>query len=128
MRHLLVRWLVNALALWVAVALLPGLHFDRGIGGLLVVAAVFGIVNALLRPILTVLSCPLVVVTLGLFLLVINGLLLWVTGWVSERYDLGFHVDGLLWAILGGLIIGLVSTAATLAIGENRENREKRRT
>ena len=123
MRHLLVRWLVNALALWVAVALLPGLHFDRGIGGLLVVAAVFGIVNALLRPILTVLSCPLVVVTLGLFLLVINGVLLWVTGWVSDRYDLGFHVDGLLWAILGGLIIGLVSTAATLAIGDNREKR-----
>jgi putative membrane protein len=123
MRHLLVRWLVNALALWVAVALLPGLHFDRGVGGLLVVAAVFGIVNALLRPILTVLSCPLVVVTLGLFLLVINGVLLWVTGWVSDRYDLGFHVDGLLWAILGGLIIGLVSTAATLAIGDNREKR-----
>ena len=58
MRHLLVRWLVNALALWVAVALLPGLHFDRGVGGLLVVAAVFGIVNALLRPILTVLPDP----------------------------------------------------------------------
>jgi putative membrane protein len=121
MKHLLIRWLVTALALWVAVALLPGLHFDRGIEELLIVAAIFGVVNAVVRPILTLLSCPLVVLTLGLFLLVINGLMLVLTGWISRTYGLGFHVDGLFSAILGGIIIGLVSTAATLALGERRQ-------
>ncbi|HEU4699253.1 MAG TPA: phage holin family protein [Gemmatimonadales bacterium] len=123
MKHLLLRWLVNALALWIAVALLPGLHFDQGIEQLLIVAAIFGVVNAVLRPILTLLSCPLVVVTLGLFLLVINGVLLLLTGRISQYYGLGFHVDGLLSAILGGLIIGFVSTGATLAIGERQQPR-----
>jgi putative membrane protein len=117
MRHLLVRLLINAAALFAAVKLIPGMHFTGGIGQLLLVALVFGLVNAVVRPILTLLSCPLIVVTLGLFLLVINALMLWLTSWLSARFGLGFQVDGFLTALLGGLVIGIVSTILTLFVG-----------
>ncbi len=73
---------------------------------LLLVAAVFGIVNSLLRPLLTVLTCPLIVLTLGIFTLVINALMLLVTGWLSTRWDLGFTVSGFWPAFWGGLVVG----------------------
>jgi len=117
MRHILIRLLVNAVALFAAVKLIPGMHFTGGIGQLLLVAFVFGLVNAAVRPILTLLSCPLIVVTLGLFLLVINAVMLWLTSWLSARFGLGFQVDGFLPAVLGGLVIGIVSTALTLFVG-----------
>jgi len=116
-RHLLVRLIINAAALFVAVQLIPGMHFVGGLGKLLLVALVFGLVNAVVRPVLTLLSCPLIVVTLGLFLLVINALMLGLTSWLSSRLNLGFQVDGFWPALLGGLIIGLVSTALTLFVG-----------
>jgi putative membrane protein len=116
-RHLLVRLIINAAALFVAVQLIPGMHFVGGVGKLLLVALVFGLVNAVVRPVLTLLSCPLIVVTLGLFLLVINALMLGLTSWLSTRLDLGFHVDGFWPALIGGLVIGLVSTVLTLFVG-----------
>ena len=121
MRHLLVRLIVNAAALFAAVKLIPGMHFTGGIGQLVLVALVFGLVNAVVRPILTLLSCPLIVVTLGLFLLVINALMLWLTSWLSDKFTLGFHVDGFVTALLGGLVIGIVSTVLTLSVGRVAE-------
>ncbi|HTC25416.1 MAG TPA: phage holin family protein [Gemmatimonadales bacterium] len=117
MRHLLIRLLINAVALFAAVKLIPGMHFSGGLTNLLLVALVFGLVNAVVRPILTLLSCPLIVVTLGLFLLVINAGMLWLTSWLSDKFALGFQVDGFLPALLGGLVIGIVSTALTLFVG-----------
>jgi putative membrane protein len=122
MRHLLVRLVINAVALFAAVKLIPGMHFTGGVGNLLLVALVFGLVNAVVRPILTLLSCPLIVVTLGLFLLVINAAMLWLTSWLSSRFALGFQVDGFLPALLGGLVIGIVSTALTLFVGRAAES------
>jgi putative membrane protein len=100
----------------VAAALIPGLDFDGGPGRLLLVAAVFGIVNSTLRPLLTVLTCPLIVLTLGLFTLVINALMLLVTGWLSESWNLGFMVSGFWAAFFGGLVVGLVSMVLSLAL------------
>ncbi|HZE75776.1 MAG TPA: phage holin family protein [Gemmatimonadales bacterium] len=117
MRHLLIRLVINATALFVAVRLIPGMHFTGGVGKLLLVALVFGLVNAVVRPVLTLLSCPLIVVTLGLFLLVINALMLGLTSWLSTRLDLGFQVDGFGPALVGGLVIGLISTVLTLFVG-----------
>jgi putative membrane protein len=117
MRHLVIRLVINAAALFVAVQLIPGMHFTGGVGKLLCVALVFGLVNAVVRPVLTLLSCPLIVVTLGLFLLVINALMLGLTSWLSTRLDLGFHVDGFVPALLGGIVIGVVSTVLTLFVG-----------
>jgi putative membrane protein len=116
MRSLLLHWLLNAAALWAAAWLLPGLDFQGTLVQLLLVAAVFGVVNSLLRPILTVLTCPLIVITLGLFTLVINALMLLLTGWLSSRWDLGFSVSGFWAAFFGGLVVGLVSVILSLLL------------
>lgn len=116
MRSLLLHWLLNAGALWAAAALVPGLEFNGGVGRLLLVAAVFGIVNSTLRPLLTILTCPLIVLTLGLFTLVINALMLLVTGWLSESWNLGFTVTGFWAAFWGGLAVGLVSMILALLL------------
>jgi putative membrane protein len=121
MMHLAIRLLINAAALLAAVWLIPGIEFTGGPGRLVGVAAVFGLVNALVRPVLTVLSCPLIVITLGLFTLVINALLLLLTGYLSEAWNLGFSVTGFLPAFLGGIVIGLVSTLLTLTVGRSKD-------
>ena len=116
MRSLLLHWVLNAAALWAAAAIVPGLEFTGGIGRLLLVAAVFGIVNSTLRPLLTILTCPLIVITLGLFTLVINALMLLITGWLSESWNLGFTVTGFWAAFWGGLVVGLVSMILALLL------------
>ena len=118
MRSLFVRWLINTLALYVAVQVVPGVDYDRGPVGLLLVAVLFGLVNAFLRPLLTLLTCPLVLVTLGLFLFVINALLLLLTGWLSAQFDLGFRVAGFWPAFWAGLLISLVRLFLSLMVGE----------
>ncbi|MGI9041368.1 MAG: phage holin family protein [Gemmatimonadales bacterium] len=118
---LLLHWLVNAAALWVATRFIPGLSFEGGPVQLLAVAAVFGIVNSLLRPILTVLTCPLIVITLGLFTLVINAVMLMLTGWFSVRWNLGFAVSGFWAAFWGGLVVGLVSLVLSMAFGRGEK-------
>lgn len=107
-----------------AAALIPGLDFTGGPGKLLLVAAVFGVVNSTLRPLLTVLTCPLIVITLGLFTLVLNALMLLVTGWLSESWNLGFSVSGFWAAFFGGLVVGLVSTALSVALAPKRRESE----
>jgi putative membrane protein len=120
MPSVLLHWLLNAAALWAAAWLLPGLDFQGSAVQLLLVAAVFGIVNSLVRPILTVLTCPLIVVTLGLFTLVINALMLMLTGALSERWGLGFTVTGFWPAFWGGLVVGLVSVVLSLLLPGKR--------
>jgi putative membrane protein len=126
-QSLLLHWILNAAALWAAAALVPGLEFQGGVGRLLLVAAVFGIVNSTLRPLLTILTCPLIVVTLGLFTLVINALMLQVTGWLSDRWSLGFTVTGFWPAFWGGLAVGLVSMILSLLL-QGRSVRETKGT
>jgi putative membrane protein len=120
MRSVLMHWLFNAAALWIAAYYLTGLDFNGTIVQLLLVAAVFGVVNSLLRPLLTVLTCPLIVLTLGIFTLVINALMLLVTGWLSTRWELGFSVNGFWPAFWGGLVVGLVSLLLSLLFGPKR--------
>jgi putative membrane protein len=115
-RSLALHWILNAAALWAAAALIPGLDFEGGPGRLLLVAAVFGVINSTLRPLLTILTCPLIVITLGLFTLVINALMLLVTGWLSESWNLGFTVSGFWAAFFGGLVVGLVSVILSVGL------------
>ena len=116
-RSLVVRLLVNTLAIYAAVELVSGLRFEQGPVRFLLVAITLGLVNSFVRPLLTALTCPLVLVTLGLFTLVINALMLRLTAWISGLFDLGFYVDGFWPAFWGGLIIGIVSTILTLVVG-----------
>jgi len=112
----LIRLLINAAALWVAARLIPGIVYDGGWLGLLFVALVFGALNAFIRPILNLLTCPLLILTLGLFTLVLNAIMLLLTGWVSNILGLGFHVAGFWPAFWGALVISIVSFLLSLFV------------
>jgi putative membrane protein len=122
MRQFLLRLIINAIALFAATQVgIPGLRFDGDWKTLAIVALIFGVVNALIRPLLTILTCPLVLLTLGLFTLIINAAMLALTGWFAEQFKLGFVVDGFWAAFVGALVVSIVSWALALLIGEERE-------
>lgn len=127
MRNLLIRWVINALALGVAAMLLPGIYVDGGWQVLAVTALIFGLVNALIRPLVTLLTCPLIILTLGLFALVINAGMLLLASWLAGELGVGFSVDGFWPALWGGLIISMVSAALSMLLADDRERRRVRR-
>jgi putative membrane protein len=120
----LIRLVITAVALWAAVELVPGIEHDGPLVELLGVALVFGFVNAVIRPLLLMLTCPLVLLTLGLFIFVLNAFMLWLTSALSLALDLGFAVAGFVPALIGGLVVGLVSTVLNVMVGD--EKRKKR--
>jgi len=109
-----VIWVVvNALALAAAAWLLDGIRLtgqDRVLH-LLVVALIFGVINAVVRPVVKLLSLPFIILTLGLLIFVINALMLMLTGWISDQVGLGFHVEGF-WTAVGGAIVVTLATWA----------------
>ena len=115
--YFLLRLLINAAALWVAIQLIDGIEHRGNWWSLIFVALVFGVLNASVRPLLKLLSLPIIILTLGLFIFVINALMLLVTGWVSGVLNLGFHVDGFWDAFVGGLIVSVVSFLLSLFTG-----------
>ena len=120
MRQIILRLIINAIALFVATQVgIPGLSFKGDWTTIAIVAFIFGLVNALIRPLLTVLTCPLIVLTFGLFTFIINAILLALTGWIAGQAGLGFTVDGFWAAFLGALVVSIVSWALTLLIRED---------
>jgi putative membrane protein len=119
-----IQVLINAAALYVAQLLVDGIEFDFSQEGawwqFLLVALIFGLVNTFLKPILRILTLPITMVTLGLFLIVINALLLMLVGWASTELALGFTVDGFIPAILGSIIISIVGFLLSMVIGAGR--------
>ena len=120
MSKLLIRLLINAIALWVAVQLVRGITYENGWLGLLAIALIFGVVNAFIRPVLKLLTCPLILVTLGLFTLVINALMLWLTSAISQALNLHFVVRGFWPAFVGGLIVSIVSIVLSLFVKDEK--------
>jgi putative membrane protein len=116
-----IRLLVNAAALWVATQVVPGVTYSDGILPLLGVALVFGLVNAIIRPVLKILTFPIIIVTLGIFALVINGLMLLLTSALADALGLGFHVRGFWAAFWGALVVSIVSTLLSLLVREPRD-------
>lgn len=108
----LIRLAISAFGLWVAAKIVPGMAFD-GTGSLVLAAFLLGFANAFVRPLLILLTLPLTVVTLGLFLFVVNGLVLMFVAWLLP----GFELQGLFAAILGAIVSGLVSGFASSMIG-----------
>jgi putative membrane protein len=120
-----VQLLINAAALYVAVLIVDGLdfNFDREGAWLefILVALIFGLVNTFLKPILRLLTLPITMVTLGLFLLVLNALLLLLVGWISNQLSLGLTVEGFLPALLGSIVISIVGWLLSMVVGAGRK-------
>src|SRR5947208_12029709 len=112
----LIRWLVNAAALWVATRIVSGVSYTGGWLPFLGVSLLFGFVNAFIRPIAKLLTLPLIILTLGIFSLVVNGLMLWLTSGLSGALDLGFHVSGFWAAFFGALAVSIVSTLLSMLV------------
>jgi len=116
-RWLLAAWAILAVAVWVTAAVVPGIDVDGGVGTYLWIALVLATVNLLLGPIARLLTLPVVVLTLGLFCLVINAALLLLTAWLVDS----FHVDGLWPAIVGSIVISLVTWILDLILTNHRQ-------
>ena len=135
MTKLILRWLINAAALWAAAYLVPGIDHEGWVA-LLLIALVFGLINALIRPLLKLFTCPLQILTLGLFTLVINALLLLLTSWIAqnwllrgqlaEQFSYIFKVDNF-WpaAVLGALVVSVVSIVGSVFL-RDRDERKRR--
>ena len=118
MTKFVLRWVVNAVALFLAVYLVPGVNLEGGWVSIFWLALIFGLINAFLRPLLKLLTCPLIILTLGLFTLLINTFLFWLTSQVGQAFGIGFTIDGFWPAFLGGLVVSVVSVVMSLILKE----------
>ena len=123
--HVLLRLLINAAALWVATRLVSGITYTGDGVSLFGVALVFGVLNVLIKPVLFLLSLPFVILTLGLFTLVLNALMLLLTGAVSDALGLGFSVAGFLPAFKGALVVSVVSFLLSLFVSDGSAAKRK---
>ena len=122
--RLLIRWVVIAFSLWVAVLIVPGLEKDGNLLTWFLVAAIFGLVNAVIRPFVLLLSCPLVVLTMGLFVLIVNWAMLSLTIWLSSSvFNLGFTSDGFWSTFFGAIVISIVSGILNIFLKDNNEKK-----
>ncbi len=126
MPRFLVRWGITAAAVAVAAWVVPGISVaePHRVWAVVLVALVLGLVNALVRPVISALSCGLIVLTLGLFTLIINGLMLWLASWITVNWiGLSFRVDGFWNAVLGALIISVVSVLVSVFVGGKKRHK-----
>lgn len=130
--RLLLRLIANAAALAVATFLLSGITLTaptmgRKVFALLVVALIFGVLNAVVKPIFALVTAPLLLLTLGLFLIVINACMLLLTSWIAEQVDLGWQVSGFWVAVIGAIIVSVVSFLLNAFLPDGERNRRGRR-
>jgi putative membrane protein len=125
MTKFILRLAINAIALYLAVWILPGLDLTGGVVSLLWIALIFGVVNALLGPLLKILSCGLILLTLGLFTLVINTFLFWLTYVISNSFGLGLIIYDPVWrnAFLGAVIVSIVSFIMSMVLKDELKSR-----
>ncbi len=131
MSRLILRWAINAIAIWAAITLMRGNGITVEAAGwapIIILALIFGLLNALVRPVIELLTCPLIILTLGLGTLLINTLLFWLTGVIGDQFNAGFSVDGFWPAFWGALIVSLVSFVLTMLLhDELKRDRPRRR-
>ena len=129
MQRLVLRWAINAVALYIAIGTgwIKGIQAeDTSIWAILGLALIFGLVNVLLRPLIKFITCPVILLTLGLFTLVINAVLFWLTGLLGELVGgIGFTLDGWVPALWGGLVVGLVSMVLALILKDELKSNRK---
>ena len=125
MTKFILRWAINAIALYLAVLILPGIDLRSGLVSIIWLALIFGLINALFRPLLKFLTCPLIILTLGLFTLVINTFLFWLTSVIGQSFNLALIINPPVWwnAFLGGLIVTVVSVAMSMILKDELKGR-----
>ncbi len=109
MNRALIKWLMNTIAIMLSVKFVPGIIYSGEWWGILLVGLLFGLVNTIIRPLVTFFAFPLLILTLGIFTFVINAMMLSVTSWLSGKFALGFHVAGFRAAFWGAVVISIVS-------------------
>jgi putative membrane protein len=124
---IVIRVVITAVALWISTLVLTGITLNtdstpKKIGTLLAVAVIFGVINAVLRPIVKTVGCAFYVLTLGLIALVVNGALFLLTSWVATQLSLPFHVNGFWTAVLGALIVGVISWLLNALVPDKAKN------
>jgi putative membrane protein len=131
MTKLILRWAINAIALWVAVTFVPGISGPKDWLSIILLALIFGLINALLRPLIELLTCPLIILTLGLGTLLINTFLFWLSGLIGQYFGVGFTVpagwQGFWTAFLGALVVSVVSVVLTLLLKDELRGRRRPR-
>lgn len=120
MALLILRIMINALSIGAAVKLIEGITFSGEWWKLIIVGAVFGLVNSLIKPIVRLVTLPLIILTLGLFTLLVNALMLVITAALSEPFSIGLRIDGFWPAFWGALIVSIVSTLLSWVTGAKR--------
>lgn len=127
MTKFILRWVINAVGLYLAIFLLNGrgVDFHGSWVSIIWLALIFGLVNAFLGPLLKFLTCPLIILTLGLFTILINTFLFWLTGWIGQSFDLGLTINGFWPALLGGLIMSVVSVILSMFVKDELVRRHR---
>lgn len=123
MTKFILRWTINAVGLFLAVYFVPGVSLEGDWTAIIWLALIFGLVNAFLRPLLKLLTCPLIFLTLGLFTLLINTFLFWLTGQIGQALGIGFTIAGFWPAFLGGLVVTVVSVVLSLILRDELKGR-----
>lgn len=127
--NLLIRWAISALSLFAAAWLVPGIHVDDGRGWMVyaAMAVILSLVNALIRPLLKLMTCPLILLTLGLFTLVINALTLLMSAALANNvFNFGFYIEGFWPAFWGAIIVSITSVVLNTIVGDDKDDRDRR--
>ena len=122
MTKFILRWIINAVAIFLAIKFVPGIHLSSLVS-IIWLALIFGLVNAFLRPLLKLLTCPLIILTLGLFTLLINAFLFWLTGQIGQAFGILLTFDGFWPIFLGALVISIVSIVLSLILKDELKGR-----
>lgn len=125
MNKFLIRWIINSLAVWAAVSFVPGINWTNDWLSLIGLGLILTLVNVFVRPLAKFVGCLPIIITLGLFTLVINAFLFWLTGQIGLAFDMGFTVDGFWPAFLGGLVVSAVSLVMGMILRDELKGKRK---
>ena len=125
MNKFLLRWLINSLAVWAAVNIVPGIEWTNDWVAVLALGLILTFVNGIVRPLAKFVGCLPIILTLGLFTLVINAFLFWLTGWIGTAFGVGFTVDGFWPAFLGGLVVSVVGIIMGIFLRDELRGKRK---
>ncbi len=124
MTKLILRWVINAIAIYLAVMFVPGITLHSGLLSVIWLALILGLVNAFVRPLLKLLTCPLIILTLGLFTLLVNTFTFWLMGQIGQSFGIDITIAGFWSAFLGGLVVSVVSVILTLILKDELKGKK----